>query len=301
MGTGLKFAAIDIGSNSVKLLFIQVFEISEKPVLILDAVYKMPLKLGGEIFKTGELSASKTRDFISTLTAYKKLIEVYKPVNYTVQGTSALRDAVNGQEIIQEVKKQTGLDIQIISGEEEARTLLSNYAAIFNKFPKDNFLFVDVGGGSTEFVVISKGRLISQQSFDIGSVRYRDRLVKPDTWIKMELFLESVKSNYRNLKVVGTGGSINEMDRAFQKKKGGEIATSLIETMHDTLRNISEEERIIRYHIRPDRADIIVPAAEIFLFILRFLSSEKIFVPRTGLAHGLVLEMYRKYKENIAG
>lgn len=294
----MKFAAIDIGSNSAKLVFIQVLGEGQDAQLITDAVYKVPLKLGADVFSLGIISSSKAKDFLNTMIAYQKLIEVYQPLDYIACATSAMRDASNGMEIIATTKKETGIDISIISGEQEADILIANYASIFNRHPDENFLFIDVGGGSTEIVVVSQGKLVSRKSFNIGAVRLRDQLVKAESWNQLSLHLNNIKQQYGSIQLVGTGGSINEIEKKFNKGKDKKIPTAYIFELHQQLKNASIEDRVIQYGIRIDRADIILPAAEIFLFILQLFDAEEILAPKTGLAHGLVFRMYQDYVQH---
>lgn len=291
----MKFAAIDIGSNSAKLVFMEILKINDQPHLVQDAIYKVPLKLGADVFNTGKLSDGKQQDLIDTMIAFQKLIEVYKPIEYIAQATSAMRDATNGQQTIQKIQEITGISLQIISGEQEADTLISNYSTIFKQHPDTDFIFVDVGGGSTEIVCASQGEIFQRKSIDIGAVRHRDQLVSENSWDELNSFLQHAKSQLSKIQLVGTGGSIDAVKKSCFPKSNKELSITAIQNLYDELKNISPEERIIKYNVQPDRADLIVPAAYIFLHIMQQLQIDTIQVPKSGLAHGIILNMYQKY------
>jgi exopolyphosphatase/guanosine-5'-triphosphate,3'-diphosphate pyrophosphatase len=182
----LKLAAIDIGSNAVRLLFIHVYETEDGYKYVKDALYRVPLRLGEDVFSKGKLSKSKTKDFINTMVAFKKLIKVFEPIEYMACATSAMRDASNGKEVLSKIYKKTGLKVKIISGQEEADILFSNHIEKLQPDPKQNYLFIDIGGGSTELILISKGEMIDRKSFNIGTLRLRDNQVESKIWIELD-------------------------------------------------------------------------------------------------------------------
>ncbi len=296
----MKLAAIDIGSNAVRLLFIHVYETSEGTTYVKDALYRVPLRLGEDVFTKGKLSKSKTKDFVNTMIAFKKLMKVYKPAAYMACATSAMRDASNGEEIIDKIKKKAGIKIRIISGQEEADILFSNHIEKLQPDPKHNYLFIDVGGGSTELILVSKGELVDRKSFNIGTLRLRDNMVSEKSWKELDKWLLNFKDQYPDTIAVGTGGNINTMQKYFSKSKKLEMSCSVIKETHAILKDLSIEERILKYSLKPDRADVIVPAAEIFIRITQLLEVDKILVPKVGLADGMVHQMFEEIIQSLA-
>lgn len=296
----MKLAAIDIGSNAVRLLFINVYETPEGPKYVKDAMYRVPLRLGEEVFRKGKLSKKKVKDFIYTMQAFRKLMKVHDPVAYMACATSAMREAANAEEVIQKIKKKTGIKISIISGQEEADILFSNHVEQFQPDPNLNYLYIDVGGGSTELILISKGEKADRRSFNIGTLRLRDGKVSDQEWLDMEYWLMGIRDQYAPMKAVGTGGNINTIQKYFNKSKSPELSLQTIQDTYDQLKPLSLEEKILRFSLKPDRADVIVPAAEIFIKVMRLLNIESIIIPKVGLADGMVHQMFEQILRDIA-
>jgi len=296
----LKLAAIDIGSNAVRLLFINVYETKDGPTYVKDALYRVPLRLGEDVFTRGKLSKTKIREFVNTMQAFKKLIKVHKPAAYMACATSAMRDAANSEEVLDKIRKKTGIKIRIITGQEEADILFSNHVEKLQPDPKHNYLFIDVGGGSTELILVSKGEMVDRKSFNIGTLRLRDNMIDEKTWKELDKWLDRYKDQYPDSIAVGTGGNINTMQKYFSKSKKLEMPCSVIRYTYDTLKGLELEERILKYSLKPDRADVIVPAAQIYLRITAALGVENILVPKVGLADGMVHQMFEQIMEDIA-
>jgi exopolyphosphatase/guanosine-5'-triphosphate,3'-diphosphate pyrophosphatase len=296
----VKLAAIDIGSNAVRLLFINVYETPEGPKYVKDAMYRVPLRLGEEVFKKGKLSKKKVKDFVNTMQAFKKLMKVHDPVAYMACATSAMREASNAEEVIQKIKKKAGIKISVISGQEEADILFSNHVEQFQPDPNLNYMYIDVGGGSTELILICKGEKVDRRSFDIGTLRLRDGKVEDKTWLEMEYWLLALRDKYAPLKAVGTGGNINTIQKYFNKSKSEELSLQSIQETYDKLKGLSLEEKILQFSLKPDRADVIVPAAQIFIKVMTILNIESIIIPKVGLADGMVHQMFEQIMQDIA-
>lgn len=297
----MKLAAIDIGSNAVRLLFVHVHETSDGPTYVKDALYRVPLRLGEDVFTKGKLSKAKIKDFVNTMIAFKKLMKVYQPVAYMACATSAMRDASNGKEVLDKIKKKSGIKVNIITGQEEADFIYSNHVEKLQPDPERNYLFIDVGGGSTELILVSKGEMVDRKSFNIGTLRLREKMVSDKIWKEMEKWLEDFKENYPDTIAVGTGGNINTMQKYFSKSKKMEMPCSTIYETYAALKDLSLQERMLRYSLKPDRADVIVPAAEIFIRITNVLGVDSILVPKVGLADGMVHQMFEELISHISG
>ena len=293
------FAAIDIGSNAGRLLFSNVTEIKGVPKAEKASLIRIPLRLGFDVFKDGLISKEKEEDLINTLKAFKLLIDVYKPVAYKACATSAMRDALNSKEIIARIKKEVNLDLEVIDGMEEAKLITANNEAFFNeKIPY--MMFIDVGGGSTEISLLHNNQLVDSQSFNIGTIRLLNNGVSKEEWNKMDQWLDQYKALYRKLHLVGSGGNINKIKKLYGDENDGFVTFDRITKAYKQLKKISVEERISSLNLRPDRADVIVPATEIFLFIQKVIKVEKIFIPRIGLTDGIVYSLYHNKHELIS-
>lgn len=296
----MKLAAIDIGSNAVRLLFINVYETDKGPQYIKDAMYRVPLRLGEDVFKKGKLSKKKIKDFVATMESFKKLMKVHKPVAYMACATSAMREAANGEEVLKKIKKTSGIKITIISGQEEADFLFSNHIERFQSEPNKNYLYIDVGGGSTELILISNGEKIDRKSFNVGTLRLRDNQVENSEWKKMDKFMLEMLSKYNPIIGVGTGGNINTMQKYFGKSKKQELDISVIKDTFDKLNNLSTDQKIMQYNLKPDRADVIVPAAIIFLRVMETMQLTSLLVPKVGLADGMIHQMFEQIMQDIS-
>lgn len=290
----MKFAAIDIGSNAVRLIFINVYETPTGPQFVKDAMYRVALRLGEEAFLKGKISEKKTEELLSTMKAFKHLIDVHKPVQIMACATSAMRDAKNAKEIVAKVLKKTGIDIKIITGQKEAELILSNHVEKLQLEENKNYLYIDVGGGSTELILLSKGKLVDKWSFNIGTLRMTLGKIKEKHWKELDVWVDHFKGKYQPLLGIGSGGNINTIQKHFVKRKDNEVHLSDLQYTYDKLESMTIDERILKYGFRPDRADVIVPATTIFMHIMQRLSIETLFVPKVGLGDGMIHEMYEK-------
>ena len=290
----MKFAAIDIGSNAVRLIFINVYETPTGPQFVKDAMYRVALRLGEEAFLKGKISEKKTEELLSTMKAFKHLIDVHKPVQIMACATSAMRDAKNAKEIVAKVLKKTGIDIKIITGQKEAELILSNHVEKLQLEENKNYLYIDVGGGSTELILLSKGKLVDKWSFNIGTLRMTLGKIKEKHWKELDVWVDHFKGKYQPLLGIGSGGNINTIQKHFVKRKDNEVHLIDLQFTYDKLESMTIDERILKYGFRPDRADVIVPATTIFMHIMQRLSIETLFVPKVGLGDGMIHEMYEK-------
>jgi len=290
----MKFAAIDIGSNAVRLIFINIYETPAGPQFIKDAMYRVALRLGEEAFLKGKISKTKEAEMLSTMKAFRHLIDIHKPIQIMACATSAMRDAKNAKEIVQKIYKKTGILIQIISGQKEAELILSNHVEKFQLESDKNYLYIDVGGGSTELILLSKGKLVDKWSFNIGTLRMTLGKVREKHWKELDVWVDHFKGKYQPLYGIGSGGNINTIQKHFVKRKEQDVHFDDLALTLKSLENLTIDERILKYGFRPDRADVIVPAAKIFMHIMARLNIDTLFVPKVGLGDGMIHEMYDK-------
>jgi exopolyphosphatase/guanosine-5'-triphosphate,3'-diphosphate pyrophosphatase len=287
------FASIDIGSNAVRLLFANAFERDKKTYIEKATLVRIPVRLGKDVFSKNKISEKKIKALIKTLEAFKLLLEVYRPVAYMACATSAMREAVNGREVIKRIKQEVGLKVKIIDGQEEAGAISG-----LNWFKTDDgklTLYIDVGGGSTEMSVLSGDKIISTASFNIGTLRYYDGKIKDSKLKNIKKWLMQFKEDFDNINVIGTGGNINKIKKIYGTEEEHFMRLSDLEHAHLELSRYTVEERMEMLGLRIDRADVIVPASEIFLYIMKLIKAELILVPKVGLADGLILKLYNNY------
>lgn len=292
----MKLAAIDIGSNAVRLMFMNVYETENGPVFVKDVIYRVPLRLGDDVFLKGKISKAGQKRTIDTMIAFEKLMSVHDCDGHMICATSAMRDATNAKEVIREVKKKTGLKINVITGKEEAEIIFSNHVEKMSLHPEKNYLYIDVGGGSTELVLIKNGEMIAEESFNIGTLRLKHQKVDSTVWEQIEKWVLPFKDKYPNITAIGSGGNINTLIKAFGSKKGMELTREEIETDYEKLSKFSTEEMILKFSLKPDRADVILHAVKIYLFILNALEIKKVFIPKIGLTDGIIHRLYEQMK-----
>jgi exopolyphosphatase/guanosine-5'-triphosphate,3'-diphosphate pyrophosphatase len=292
----LKFAAIDIGSNAVRLLLSRVIENGDHPMIKKESLIRIPIRLGEDSFTQKKISKEKHENLLKTMIGFKHLIEAYEAVDYIACATSAMREAVNGEEIVQQIKKQIGINLEIIDGKREADIINSNQ--IENKLGRNNsYLYIDVGGGSTELTLFSNNQSITAKSFNIGTVRLLGNLVSKKNWQEMKNWIKENTLKYQPLIGIGSGGNINKIFRLSRKKEGKPLSYKKIKEIYEFLKSYSLEERIKVLGLRPDRADVILPASEIYLSVMKWGKIKQMFVPQIGLSDGLIHILYEKYKE----
>ena len=293
------YAAIDIGSNAVRLLIKSIDReaVQEKKIKKV-MMLRVPLRLGFDVFSIGELSEKKADKLRRLMKAFRQLMKIYDVDDYRACATSAMRDARNGRTIIKKIEKDTGIRIEIIDGQEEARMIYNNHIECMED-RLGNYMYVDVGGGSTEINLLTNGELVWSVSYNIGTVRMLSNAVKEGTWQQMEEELMKVTEGVAAINIIGSGGNINKLFRLADKKdkKLQRLPVSSLQTVYDVLKPLTPEERVEAFSLKQDRADVIVPAAEIFLKIAEVVHAEYIYVPVIGLSDGIIDNLYAKSLE----
>ena len=295
----VNYAAIDIGSNAVRLLIKSIDReaVQEKKIKKV-MMLRVPLRLGFDVFSIGELSEKKADKLRRMKKAFRQLMKIYDVDDYRACATSAMRDARNGRTIIKKIEKDTGIRIEIIDGQEEARMIYNNHIECMED-RLGNYMYVDVGGGSTEINLLTNGELVWSVSYNIGTVRMLSNAVKEGTWQQMEEELMKVTEGVAAINIIGSGGNINKLFRLADKKdkKLQRLPVSSLQTVYDVLKPLTPEERVEAFSLKQDRADVIVPAAEIFLKIAEVVHAEYIYVPVIGLSDGIIDNLYAKSLE----
>lgn len=252
---------------------------------------RVPLRLGFDVFESGLISGSKTGMIIDTIKAYKYLLLAYDVKHVKACATSAMRDAANAQEIIRKVRSETGITIEVISGDLEASLIYENHIA--ENLSKDEaYLYIDVGGGSTELTFFNEGKLAYKKSFNIGTIRLLKDMVTDEQWEEMKTDLKSASRQMRHVTAIGSGGNINKVFSLSKRKEGKPLHIDTLRDYHKELGNFTLEERMHMYKLREDRADVIVPALLIYINVMRWADCQEIYVPKIGLADGLIQHLY---------
>ena len=292
----MRLAAIDIGSNAARLLISDVLKDAEGKVTFNKVnLVRVPLRLGFDVFESGEISPYRTEMIKQTMQAYKHLLAVYGVQHLKACATSAMRDAKNSAAIIDEVKNITGIEIEIISGGAEAAFIYENHVA--ENMDKDHsYLYIDVGGGSTELTFFSNNKLIFEDSFNIGTIRLLKNMVKESTWDEMKDAIKEKIKGHKEVTAIGSGGNINKIFSLSKRKEDKPLTLELLKDYHKELSNVSLPDRIRIYKLREDRADVIVPALLIYINCMRWAGASEIYVPRIGLADGLIQHLYEEIK-----
>ena len=296
---GFNYAAIDIGSNAVRLLIKHVEEDHNgKATFSKVLLLRVPLRLGFDVFAMGKLSEKREKNMLRLMKAYHHLMKIYDVEDYRACATSAMRDAKNGKDIIKRIEKKTGIRIEIIDGQEEAKMVYNNHIECMED-RNGNYMYVDVGGGSTEINLLSQGELVCSRSYNIGTVRILNEAVKPGEWERLKADMAELAQSYPNTNIIGSGGNINKIYRLIEKKdkKEQKMTVEDLHELHDSLKALSVEERMEKYQLKPDRADVIVPAGEIFTTIADIIHASYVYVPVIGLSDGIIDGLYAHHVE----
>ena len=296
------FAAIDIGSNGARLLIKNVIEDAGGNYEFNKVLFlRIPLRLGKDVFTIGEISPERERMMMCMIKSYKQLMKLYRVVEYRACATSAMRDAANGQKILKKIRRETGISIEIIPGSEEARLLCDN-SVESGYARKGNYAYMDVGGGSTEISMISDGRIIGSRSYNLGTLRMLGGAVEDTEVEKMKEEMAAYAANYENISIIGSGGNINKLCRLYDNGKGKKNKDTLpvdgLRKIYGEMKDMTYRERIDAYSLKPDRADVIIPAAELFLTVAGALCCQVIHVPNISLADCIIDGLYKKIKES---
>jgi exopolyphosphatase/guanosine-5'-triphosphate,3'-diphosphate pyrophosphatase len=293
----MKLASIDIGSNAVRLLISEVTVDEKKTSFNKISLVRVPLRLGFDVFESGKISEQKSEMLLYTMKAYINLLHAYEVKYLKACATSAMREASNSQEIIDRVKNETGIEIEIISGNDEASFIYENHVAE-NLDKEHSYLYIDVGGGSTELTFFSNNKLSFKDSFDIGTIRLLKNKVTDETWDAMK---EDIKNKTKGKQVIaiGSGGNINKVYSLTKRKDNKPLTLDLLRDFYKELSNVSLHDRIRIYNLREDRADVIVPALLIYVNVMRWAGASEIYVPKIGLADGLIQHLWEEVKGNV--
>ena len=283
-------AAIDIGSNAARILIKSVKKTNNGLRSKKLQFLRIPLRLGMDVFGTGEIGEEREKMLLRTMKVFRQLLILYDVKDYRICATSAFREAKNGDKVLKHVMKETKLQISIISGDEEARTIRDNYTG------DGNLLYMDVGGGSTELSLVCDGKLIGSKSFNIGTIRILNECVEPSIWKEMTEAVRELTKGVENIRIVGSGGNINKLYRLAPKKERTKdtLHIDTLSRIYTRLSALSLEQRMMEYDLRASRADVIVPAAQLFLMVANLVKADTILVPTVGLADGIINELASK-------
>ena len=289
-----KFAAIDIGSNAVRLLISTITEQEGKePIFKKTSLVRVPIRLGADVFMTQLISEENKLRMIDTMEAFKLLMKTHKIEKYQACATSAMREAVNGVEIANEITQKTGVKIDIIDGNHEAAMIAATDLHTFIQSDK-TYLYVDVGGGSTEFTLYSGGETIASKSFKLGTVRLLKNLVEDEVWEEVEKWTRELAKDYPRIDLLGSGGNINNIFKSSGKTPGKPLSFLYLSSYYQLLNSFTYEERITELNLNADRADVIIPAAKIYLSAMKWTKARRIYVPKIGLADGIIKSLYQE-------
>lgn len=292
-----KIAAIDIGSNAVRMLISYVISSGDEYVFQKNSYLRLPIRLGEDSFKNGVISNEKIILLTNAILSFKYIMKVHGVKDYKIYATSALRESRNSKEVISIVKKNTDLNIELITGLKEAKIISKGNSHEKIEFNK-TFLYVDVGGGSTEFSILRNGKEKISRSFKIGTVRLLNNLVDDSMFMDIKKWLQSNIDNDDKIKLFATGGNINKIQSMTGSKSGKPISYLSIKDLSNTLMEFNYQERMMKFDLNPDRADVIIYALKIFITTMEFVKANKIFVPKSGLVDGMINEIF--YENNAS-
>ena len=294
----MKLAAIDIGSNAARLLITEVSsDEKDNPVFNKLNLFRVPLRLGFDVFETGMISKQKTGMLLQTMKAFKHLMNAYDIKHVKACATSAMREAMNTGDIIRKVKLETDIAIEVITGDMEAGLVFENHIA--ETLDKDHsYMYIDVGGGSTELSFFSNGVLNYKESFNIGTIRLLQNQVHDKTWEVMKEIIKTVTKGQKEVMAIGSGGNINKVFSMSKRKEGKPLTLDLLRDYHKELSSVDLETRMKLYSLRPDRADVIIPALLIYINAMRWAGASEMYVPKIGLADGLIRHLWDEVNQH---
>lgn len=292
----LQFAAIDIGSNAVRLLIMSISPNSTEKAFSKTLMIRVPLRLGQEAFVDGKISEIKAKKLVRLMKAFRHLLKVYDVTEYRVCATAAMREAKNAKDLVKEIKKETDLKVEIIDGHEEAMIIYESHFA-YNLNEHQNYIFVDVGGGSTEVSLLVNGELIQSKSYNIGTVRLLNNKVKSEEFDILHNDLAKLKEQYAVNDVIASGGNIIKLNTLAHGRKGRKLQLATLETLNEELKRYTVEELIEKFKLKPDRADIIALAGNIYIDVAKSIGAKSFIVPQIGLIDGIIHTLYVKWKE----
>lgn len=289
----MRYAAIDIGSNAVRMLIADIIDNNGAISFKKNTLIRVPLRLGDDAFLNKHLSDKKANDLVKTMHAFRGLMDVYKVTDYRACATSAMREAKNGAEVVKRIKEEANVNLEIIHGEVEAKIIYASHAEDEIDRTK-NYLYIDVGGGSTELSLFSAGTLVASHSFNIGTIRILDNQDTEETWNDMREFLRENTRHYKSISGIGTGGNINKLYRLSEEKDKQPLTFAKLKTLYNYLESFSLKDRINVLGLNQDRADVIIPASEIYLAVMKWAGIKHIYVPSVGMVDGIIQTLIDK-------
>ncbi len=289
----MRYAAIDIGSNAVRLLIADIVENNRSVSFKKNTLIRVPLRLGDDAFLEHRLSDKKETDLVKTMLAFRNLMDVYKVTDYMAYATSAMREAKNGQEIAKRIKDETNIDLEIVQGQKEAGLIYASRVEQ-NIDKGKNYLYIDVGGGSTELSLFSAGELWASRSFNIGTIRMLDNQDTEESWTEMKDFIRENTRQFKLIAGIGTGGNINKLYRLSEEKNNAPLSFGKLKSLYTYLNSFSLKDRINVLGLNMDRADVIIPACEIYLTVMKCANIKNIYVPTVGLVDGIIQTLIEK-------
>lgn len=289
----MRYAAIDIGSNAVRLLIADIIENEKEISFKKNTLVRVPLRLGDDAFLDKNISPRKAEDLLKTMQAFRNLMDVYHVEDYMACATSAMREARNGPDLVKVIRSKANINLEIVEGQREANIIYSSHIEQHLE-RKKNYLYIDVGGGSTELSVFSDGELVASRSFNLGGIRILDNQDKEETWTEMKDWVKEQTRTHKNLMGIGTGGNINRLYKMADEKEGVPLTFTKLRSLHSYLNSFSLKDRINVLGLNQDRADVIVPASEIYLTVMKWGGVKQIFVPRVGLVDGIIQLLIEK-------
>ena len=294
MQEGFRFAAIDVGSNAMRLFFCRVLENGEGPTFIKESMIRMPLRLGHDAFTENKISDETCDKFVNTMYGFNSLMQAYEPISFKACATEAMRQASNGLDLVDRVNEETGISLNIITGKEEANIIISTHIDRYLQTDQ-HCLYVDVGGGSTELTLIKNKETLFSKSFSIGSVRLLEEQVSADDWSAMKEWIVDKTSTITNIQSIGSGGNINKILTLLEKSKGKSVSFKEIKSIIKKIKPFSIHDRIVKLGLRPDRADVIVHAGKIYSKCMKWSGANNMIVPQVGLADGMISQLYAEF------
>ncbi len=291
----MRFAAIDIGSNAIRLLIEEVHLSDGKYHIEKVSLTRVPVRLGQDVFTTGKLSKQRIQQLVKTMKAFWYLMDVHDIEFYRACATSAMREAKNKRAVIKKVLEESNIEIELLSGDEEANLIFSNYFAQ-NLNVKNSYLYIDVGGGSTELTLIKNGKRIKSKSFELGTVRMLANATDKKVWEQARKWIQSSISAQDHITAIGTGGNINSVFKILGKKPNQTISFTEIKNQYEALLSMSMDLRITKLKMKPDRADVIIPACDIYIRLMTYAGIQQMIVPKIGLADGIILELFENWQ-----
>lgn len=293
-----KYAAIDIGSNAIRLLISSAIIPKEKPPKFMkSSLVRVPIRLGADVFKTGSISTHNAQRMQDAIKAFQLIAQTHGVVELKAYATSAMREADNADQIVQCIKENSGINIEIIDGTHEAAMIaLTDLNTLIDDYK--TYLYVDVGGGSTEFTLYHQGKTIDSKSFQLGTVRILEDLITKEEWNTARDWVENITADFRKIYLIGSGGNINNVFKNSGKREGKPLTYFYLSAYYNSLQKLSYEERILEHGLKEDRADVIIPALKIYLSAMKWCRSKNIYVPKIGLSDGIIKSIYnRRYPD----